>query len=220
MNFFLHLLSISQEFDWASLLVDVEEEMKQKPTHVFGSVGGAAVLKRTRDDMHYGGGGPPADTTTRYDNDVKRGRYGSANDFGKGFAFGGAACAPGDRWTPSEQAMGGKDPHFGGGGKGGNKGGGGFPAITDQNSFFGGATLEAATGSEEYDPAAGSAAAAAAPSADGSAAEKQQWFDQVYQQYVTSYLEQGHDQEIAHSMAKRSLEQYKQQCIEQGIKLE
>ncbi|CAD7969605.1 unnamed protein product [Amoebophrya sp. A25] len=67
---------------------------------------------------------------------------------------------------------------------------------------------------------ASSSTVMSAPSADGSAEQKRQWFAHVYAQYVESYKQQGHDDQSARNMAQKSLEQYKAQCIQQGIRVD
>ena len=59
-----------------------------------------------------------------------------------------------------------------------------------------------------------------APSADGSRDQKKAWFKQVLNQYLASYKQQGHDDATANRMAQKSLEDYKTQCLEQGIDVE
>lgn len=60
----------------------------------------------------------------------------------------------------------------------------------------------------------------AAPSADGSRDQKQAWFQHVYFQYFESYRSQGHTEQSSKSMAIKSLDQYKLQCVQQGIKID
>lgn len=59
-----------------------------------------------------------------------------------------------------------------------------------------------------------------APSADGSSEQKRAWFGHVFDRYVESYKQQGNDEATARNMAQRSLDQYKQQCLAQGIQVE
>ncbi|CAD7946707.1 unnamed protein product [Amoebophrya sp. A120] len=114
------------------------------------------------------------------------------------------------------------DSFWGGSGTSGNgtNGGGGASFL---DSFGGGSSHGHQQSSYHHSSPPQRQAASSpmsAPSADGSVEQKRQWFAHVYQQYVESYRQQGHDEGSARNMAQKSLEQYKQQCKQQGISVD
>lgn len=60
----------------------------------------------------------------------------------------------------------------------------------------------------------------AAPSADASREQKQAWLSFVRSQFYDSYRAQGHGEQSSELMANKSMDQYKMQCVQQGIKLD
>lgn len=166
---------------------------------------------------------------------LKRQRYGEGsfvvgsgyggNSWGGGSSFGGASS-----WGNSGSSVGG----WSGSQWGGGSSGGAVPSSV--GSHFGNSSTVyeqlmrggnenssvgwSARSQHSNSNTSGIVTTMQAPSADGSADQKRQWFAHVYQQYVESYKAQGQDDNSARNMAQRSLEQYKQQCVAQGIRLD